>query len=433
MTKDRFGNEYAPGVPYARGEILSSTSDDLAKLRAAWALIRGREARGEATVNASGLERCMSVEPGEERLLDDELAAALLTDELKELGLKMFGGDADRHDVMVTNRLTAGLLVAADVVVPEGSRVIGFSPTYSHPAVQRAVKHARATFTDLTDIEELEAALAADPKPGALFLTRLAVSYQILDEADLRRAVDLAHGRGIPVIVDDAGGARVGPACFGHPRTLELPVAVACTGLDKYGTLGPRLGLIGGDKDVVARMRARAYEMGIEARAMLYPQVVRSLKYYSDDKVRDLVDCTMTVRDAVVERLGADRVHVTPVTAQLKAEDILEMAMARSGINEAPRSSYPCVPYEATAALAMLLLRDHGILTVHFAGIPPGTSALMLKFISPEVLEAVGGAAAFAEAVDASIGRLGEIIADKGALTRLLKGAEAAVPRVAAE
>ena len=161
---------------------------------------------------------------------------------------------------------------------------------------------------------------------------------------------------------------------------------------------------------------------------MLYPQVVRSLKYYSDDKVRDLVACTMTVRDAVVAALGADRVHVTPVTAQLTAEDILEIAMARSGINEAP-----CVPYEATAALAMLLLRDYGILTVHFAGIPPGTSALMLKFISPQVLAAVGGAEAFARAIDASIGKLGEIIGDTDALARLLKGAEASVPRVAAE
>ncbi|MEK9671071.1 MAG: hypothetical protein VW268_01030 [Rhodospirillaceae bacterium] len=426
MTKDRFGNDHAPGLPYARGDILASTADDLTKLKAAWEHVRTWEAKGNKTVNASGLERQMSVEPGEERLLDDELAAAILTDELRALGLKMFGGQDDKHDVMMTNRLTAGLLVAADVIVPEGSHVIGFSPTYSHPAVQRAVKHARASFTDISDLAELKAALATEPKPGALFLTRLAVSYQILDEAVLREAVDLAHERGIPVAVDDAGGARVGPACFGHPRTLELPVTVACTGLDKYGTLGPRLGLIGGDRDVIARMRARAYEMGIEARAMLFPQVVRSLNYYSDEKVRDLVDCTMLVRDAVINKLGADRVHVTPVTVQLMADDILEMVMARSGLNEAP-----CVPYEATAALAMLLLRDYGILTVHFAGIPPGTAALMIKFVRPDVLEAIGGLDAFAAAIDASLDRLAEIAGDKAALIRLLRGSDA-LPKVAA-
>lgn len=428
MTKDRFGNEFAPGMPYARGDILASTADDLTKLKAAWEHIRAWEDKGGKTINATGLERCMSVEPGEERLLDDELAAAVLSDELRVLGLKMFGGDPEKHDILMTNRLTAGLLVAADVLVPAGSRVIGFSPTYSHPAVRRAIAHARAEFVDLTDLNELRAALAADPKPGALFVTRLAVSYQILDAPVFREAVDLAHRRGIPVVIDDAGGARVGPACFGHPRTLELPVTVACTGLDKYGTLGPRLGLIGGEASVIARLRARSYEMGIEARAMLFPQVVRSLRYYSDDKVRDLVACTMTVRDAVVAKLGAERVSVTPVTAQLKAEDILEMAMARSGLNAAP-----CVPYEATAALAMLLLRDYGILTVHFAGIPPGTAALMLKFVSPEVLAKIGGADAFAAAIDASLDRLAEILPDPVALARLLKGGEGVLPKVAAE
>jgi len=34
--------------------------------------------------------------------------------------------------------------------------------------------------------------------------------------------VRLAHDKGALVYVDDAGGARVGPAGFGQPRTLEL-------------------------------------------------------------------------------------------------------------------------------------------------------------------------------------------------------------------
>jgi L-seryl-tRNA(Ser) seleniumtransferase len=78
------------------------------------------------------------------------------------------------------------------------------------------------------------------------------------------------------------------------------------------------------------------------------------------------------------------------------------------------------LPYEATAALAMLLLRDHGILTVHFAALPPGTSALLLKFVPPETLEAFGGAARFAEAVESSLAALAEIGGDEPALRELL-------------
>jgi L-seryl-tRNA(Ser) seleniumtransferase len=68
----------------------------------------------------------------------------------------------------------------------------------------------------------------------------------------------------------------------------------------------------------------------------------------------------------------------------------------------------------------MLLLREHGILTVHFAAVPPGTSALLLKFIAPEMLERFGGAKAFAAAVDQSLDRLAELLRSPGELRSLL-------------
>jgi len=42
---------------------------------------------------------------------------------------------------------------------------------------------------------------------------------------------------------------------------------------------------------------------------------------------------------------------------------------------------------EASAALSMLLLSDHGMLMVHFVGLPPGTVDLLIKFVPPETLE----------------------------------------------
>ena len=110
--------------------------------------------------------------------------------------------------------------------------------------------------------------------------------------------------------------------------------------------------------------------------------------------------------------------HETPTIAALLADDVLEIALERAGLERAP-----VVPYEASAALAMLLLRDHGVVTVAFAGIPPGTSSLMLKFIPPETLERFGGAQAYAEAIDSSLSKLAEQIGDEPALRRLLLGA----------
>ena len=215
---------------------------------------------------------------------------------------------------------------------------------------------------DTKSLGDFKAALERESRVALVVMTRLAVTYEIMLESELRQVVQLAHDKGIPVYVDDAGGARVGPAIFDQPRTLQLGVDIVATGLDKYGTVGPRLGVMAGDKSLVSRIRARAFEMGMEARPFLYPAAVRSLAGSTPERVQDLVETTRGVATALQEEFG-DRLHQTPVIAELLADDILEMALERAGL-ETP----PIVPYEASAALAMLLLRDYGILTVHFVG-----------------------------------------------------------------
>ena len=80
---------------------------------------------------------------------------------------------------------------------------------------------------------------------------------------------------------------------------------------------------------------------------------------------------------------------------------------------------------EALAGLAMLLLRDFGIMTVHFAGLPPGTSAMLIKFMPPETLDRFGGPEKFADAVNQCLDRLADIIASPAAMRELLYGPEA--------
>src|SRR5438552_1304317 len=250
--------------------------------------------------------------------------------------------------------------------------------------LQRAHRVIERRIAETGDIAGLVAALEREPRVTLLVLTRLAVTYDLFPLETAREAVRLARARGVRVYVDEAGGARVGPAVFDQPKTLELGADLGATGLDKYGTVGPRLGLLAGDASLVAAVRARAFEFGLEARPMLYPAVARSLAGYRPERVRVLVETTRRVGQALSAVFGA-RLHVTPVTAQLRADDLLALAMERAGL-----TTPPSVPIEATAALAMLLLEDHGILTVHFAGMPPGTSSLLVKFIPPETLERFG-------------------------------------------
>jgi L-seryl-tRNA(Ser) seleniumtransferase len=410
------------GLPYAAGAFLTGTEAHLRKLAEAWRHIRHRQAAGAELHNVSGLERGLPLPDPASGPLDDEWSGALHGERVRELGLAHLGGTADRHDIMVTNRLTAALFAAMQVTVRPGDTVIGVSPAYSHPAIVRAVRDAGGHFVDTVGVAGFEAALRAHPGVSVVTLTRLAVTYDILGADDLRHVVDLAHAHGAVVVVDDAGGARVGPAVAGQPRTLELGADLGATGLDKYGVIGPRVGLLGGRADLVARVRARCYELGTECRPVLYPAVANCLESYRPERVRELVDSTRQVGAALRARLGDALVEETPFITRIPGE-----AIAAELTRRAAGGPVAVAPIEATALLAMAMLRDRGLLTVHFAGLPPGTSALLIKFLPPETIGLLGGPDAFAAAVDDSLTRAASALADEDAVRHLLFGPPAAI------
>ncbi|GAA2825467.1 aminotransferase class I/II-fold pyridoxal phosphate-dependent enzyme [Crossiella cryophila] len=400
-------------LPYPSGTILSDTRAHLLKLDEARRHIRHRHAAGLPLHNLSGLERRIDLPEVDPWILDDEWSGALYAEPLRELGLEHLGGESGRDDILVTNRLTAALYAAMQVTVRPGDTVVGVSPTYSHPAVTRAVRDAGGHLVETT-VADLAKTLATQQNVAVVALTRLAVTYDALSTEDLHHVVELAHAHGALVVVDDAGGARVGPAILDQPRTLEFGADLGATGLDKYGVGGPRVGLLGGRTDLVAQARARAFELGTECRPALYPAVAQTLQDYRPQRVRDLVTQTHEVGAALRERLGP-WIEQTPFITRLPGKAIQSELARRKPIA-------PMAPIEATAALAMTLLRDHGLLTVHFAGLPPGTDALLIKFLPPETIATLGGPAAFATALDDALDQTAAALTDEAATRRLLHG-----------
>jgi len=67
-------------------------------------------------------------------------------------------------------------------------------------------------------------------------------------------------------------------------------------------------------------------------------------------------------------------------------------------------------------------LRDHGVLMVHFVGVPPGTADLLIKFVPPETLERFGGVGRYARAIDDSLTRLAALLREPASISELLLG-----------
>jgi L-seryl-tRNA(Ser) seleniumtransferase len=413
MSVDRFGNQHAPNLSYARGKILTGTEDDFRKLELAWSLIR--EKGPQNVFIFTGLEHHMPLEADDLEFADDELGPALSFPRLKQLTLEHLGGTADVHDVAVFNRLTGATMATHLTLVKPGDVVIGVSESHSHPSVVRAAAQAGARFIETSGLAAFRDAIMTE-KPALVVLTRLAVTYDLMPMDSIKNVVRLAHEKGALVYVDDAGGARVGPAAFDQPRTLELGIDIGATGLDKYGTKGPRFGLLAGRKDLVARIRAKGFEFGQEARQALYPAVVRTLEQYDPARVRELIATTKSIAAELRPLLG-NRLRQTPTTVQIAADDILEVAMERGGVHNPV-----VVPYEASAALSMLLLREYNMLMVHFVGVPPGTADLLIKFVPPETLSRFGGAKKYAEAIDATLTKVGTLLQQPANLREVLLG-----------
>ena len=155
---DRFGNEWAEGVPYARGAILSSTEDDFKKMQVAWSHIRRRGA--EQTFNLSGLEHGLPLKPEELPIASDFLAPALYFDEFQTAALSHMGGDCEHHDAALFNRITGATLATHLALVEAGDVVVGVSASYSHPSVPRASARVGATLIDTRGIDQFGEALA---------------------------------------------------------------------------------------------------------------------------------------------------------------------------------------------------------------------------------------------------------------------------------
>lgn len=417
-TRDSFGNPVGDAVPYARGSILATVRDDYRELQIARAHLRHRMERSGpvAVFNFTGLERGFPIGDIPVADLDDESAPARYEPDLVRLALDHLGGDSSRHDVFLANRTTAATVATFLTLVESGTTVVGFAPDRSHVSVRRAAEVAGARFIDTIEVDDFETEVASAPSVDLVVLSRMDTSYQHHTLEAIERVIEVAHQADIPVYMDDAGGARVAPVILDQPRSLETGVDLVATGLDKYGVLGPRFGLLAGSAALVERIRTTAWSYGLEARPVAVPAAVTSLEHFDGEQVVTAVETTKALAATIADR-DIVPVDETAVIASISGDAILQCGLDRAGLEEPP-----IVPFEATAAVSMLLLRDYGIVTVHFAGIPSGTGDFLIKFVPPETLDQFGGADRFADAIEQALEAFGDLLTETGAIEELLLG-----------
>jgi L-seryl-tRNA(Ser) seleniumtransferase len=418
---DRFGNARDPSVGYARGRILTSALEESRRASRAQVLIRERTESGGLISIFTGNPRAFPIDPADiSELCEEWIGRARIAPALEHAISGHLGG-SDSASVAAFNRTSAGM-IAAVYALARGGRIVTLAahPSATHVCVYRGARLAGAQLEECVDLKSLTAAVASR-ETHLVVITSYSSDLDELAPEVIAQAVEIAHtGRQVPVILDDAYGARLRPYFQGGPASLELGVDLAISNSDKAGMPGPRGGFMAGRSDLIERVSACAQEFGQEARAPLAVAILRSLQAFSEATLREEIEDGSALHEALSARLGPGRIKKTPLGPLVSEDEILEICLERADEGSTPE----IFPAEASAALGMILLRDWGLLTVNALGAPGARVSLRLKAV-PGSLAAYGGAGAVAQAVDEALDAVASIAGEPSIVRELLLGADA--------
>ena len=419
-TRDTFGNEIDPIVGYARGAILSTDADFHRKIQQAHRHIRARANAGGAFHVLTGNRADFPLGAGDLGLgCDGWVGPAVYGPELAKLARQHLGAD-ERYDVVLFNRTSAGVIAAIAALVPPGGLVASLMPRgRAHPCVRRGARLVGATVEEGASLSEIASDLAGR-QPDLAILTPVTSELDAYDDESLFRVTQECRERQIVTLVDDAYGTRVRPVLLDGPRTFELPVDLGITNSDKSALGGPRAGIMVGRPDLLARVHAYAVSIGQEAREPTGLAVLRALERWRPDLLLSDARHGQALADALVSRLGAERVRLTLLGPSISEEAVLELMLERAGL---PLEAAPVVPVEATALLGLLLLEAHGIVTVNALSEAGARPSVRLK-PTLDAVPALGGADRLAEIVDDAISRASTMLRDVEALRDAILGAD---------
>ncbi|MEM7120276.1 MAG: selenocysteine synthase [Pseudomonadota bacterium] len=421
MTADRFGNRIDPSVGYARGALIRSSADEVRRLRHGQSLAGARVMdQGADSIGIfTGNSRAFPLVGDDVSVLCEEwIGPGLFKDRLRDVAVAHLGGGGD-DDAAVFNRTSAGLVASVLAlsdkrpvvsVVPDGDR--------SHASVMRGCRLAGVPLVEVEGSSDCADAIDKH-RPGLVVVTTVTSALNRLDDARSESAVAAANEGGAVTLLDEAYGARLRPVLHDGAPGLSLGADLSITNADKAGLAGPRAGVMAGSTDALIPVVAQAAELGMEARAPVAAGAMRSLESFDPTMLLDEARDGRAIADVLAGMFGEDVVQRSDLGPMIDEEDVHAIVMARADIERTA-----IVPAEMTAALGMLLLRDHGVLTTNSHGQPGGRVSLRLK-PTPGAVARVGGAAVLGDAVSSAIDVVAEKIGDPGWFARLMFGDDA--------
>lgn len=290
-------------------------------------------------------------------LLETYIGPAIFEEELEKEGKKHLGGEK----IFAVNRTSSGILATILALVSINGKVQHFlKEKPGHPSIPRSCKLLNAEYIEHTDINTFN----IENNTDLIIITGSNMDHETLDEETFEKIIIKAHQKNLPVLVDDASGARIRTAIYNQKKATELGADLVVTSTDKL-MKGPRGGLMAGKKDLIDKVKSKATQFGLEAQPPSILAILKGLEEYNPENLKK----SLNKKTELLKTLKKDYncFKETPTGIMVKQEDLYKTLNCKN----------PDITSKDLNFLwAMTLLKQEGIITIPAVGMPSASPTI---------------------------------------------------------
>lgn len=346
--------------------LICSSLDEMKRREAAFrfiATVMNQEGRS-SLYDLSGLAGGFPVKKSDLNLLETYSGPAIFSSNLQKVGTRHLGGDK----VAAFNRTSAAILATILALVKPGEEVIHYLPELpSHPSIPRSAKLQGASYREFDNIQDFQ----LSEETSLVVITGSTMDHQVLSLNDFQSIIQISQENQVPVMVDDASGARIRTVIYNQPRAMDMGADLVVTSTDKLMD-GPRAGLMAGKSSLIDRIQDKAHQFGLEAQPPIVAGIVRALENFKPQRILD----SLERRDKLHKKVGnvLEGVEKTPTGFMITAANL------EKEIN--PDGNENLTKRELATLMAMVLLKEYHLVTIPAVGMPGVSDTIRLDLSS---------------------------------------------------
>ena len=352
--------------------IVNNSLDEVKKRESALKIIKEilNDKGRNSLYDVTGLSGGFIASDEELNLLETYVGPAVFEDELQIVGKDHLGGEK----VLSVNRTSSGILASILALVKEGDHVSHFLAEFpAHPSIPRSCAIVGASYDEYVDIGKFN----IPDNTSLVVVTGSTMDHKVIDEGLFKKVIDMAHEKGIPVLVDDASGARLRTAVFKQSKATELGADLVVTSTDKLMP-GPRGGLMAGREDLINEVKIKANQFGLEAQPPLILAMVNGIKNYTEDNLVKAISRKDEFFNILEKKY--EMFEKTPTGVVVSEESIKNQLNALN--IETELSEKDCC-----FLWAMILLKDYGIITIPAVGMPGASASIRFDLSTQDIID----------------------------------------------